>query len=192
MRNAFSGASTMKRSSVTGVFSGALLACQSGINSLSARGSITAPERMCAPTSEPFSSTQTLTSRPASAASRFKRIAADRPEGPPPMMTTSYSMTSRGTAHSFSLGVAIIIAFLRLLFPMNPYRKLVHTTRMPIRWGDMDAMGHVNNTVYFRYMEQARIDWVYAFAQGEGQGAYAGDGPLIVNARCTFFAPLTY
>src|SRR5438552_8144311 len=75
---------------------------------------------------------------------------------------------------------------------MNPYRKLVHSTRMPIRWGDMDAMGHVNNTVYFRYMEQARIDWVYAFAQGEGRGAYAGDGPLIVNARCTFFAPLTY
>jgi acyl-CoA thioester hydrolase len=33
----------------------------------------------------------------------------------------------------------------------------VHRVRMPIRWGDMDAMGHVNNTVYFRYFEQARI-----------------------------------
>ena len=30
---------------------------------------------------------------------------------------------------------------------------------MPIRWGDMDAFGHVNNTVYFRYMEQVRISW---------------------------------
>ena len=29
-------------------------------------------------------------------------------------------------------------------------RKLVHTEIMAIRWGDMDAMGHVNNTVYFR------------------------------------------
>ena len=28
--------------------------------------------------------------------------------------------------------------------------KQVHVMRMPIRWGDMDAMGHVNNTVYFR------------------------------------------
>jgi len=28
---------------------------------------------------------------------------------------------------------------------------------MPIRWGDM-----VNNTVYFRYMEQTRIEWLYA------------------------------
>ena len=39
-------------------------------------------------------------------------------------------------------------------------RLLVHTSRQPIRWGDMDALGHVNNTVYFRYMEQARIEWI--------------------------------
>ena len=26
----------------------------------------------------------------------------------------------------------------------------------------MDALGHVNNTSYFRYMEQARIEWIYA------------------------------
>ena len=42
---------------------------------------------------------------------------------------------------------------------MSEDRKLVHVERIPIRWGDMDAMGHVNNTVYFRYMEQARIGW---------------------------------
>jgi acyl-CoA thioester hydrolase len=35
---------------------------------------------------------------------------------------------------------------------------LLGRTRMPLRWGDMDAMGHVNNTVYFRYLEQARIE----------------------------------
>ena len=71
-------------------------------------------------------------------------------------------------------------------------RKLVHTAVMPIRWGDMDAMGHVNNTVYFRYMEQTRIDWVHAFARMLGRSAYDGDGPWIVNARCTFLAPLAY
>ena len=37
---------------------------------------------------------------------------------------------------------------------MEHKKKLIHVTRMPIRWGDMDAYGHVNNTVYFRYMEQ--------------------------------------
>lgn len=35
-------------------------------------------------------------------------------------------------------------------------KKLVFETRFPVRWGDMDAMGHVNNTVYFRYLETAR------------------------------------
>ena len=32
-------------------------------------------------------------------------------------------------------------------------RILVFELDIPIRWGDMDAMGHVNNTVYFRYLE---------------------------------------
>ena len=71
-------------------------------------------------------------------------------------------------------------------------RKRVHTVIMPIRWGDMDAMGHVNNTVYFRYMEQARVDWTHAFARSMGHAAYADSWPLIVNASCTFSAPLTY
>ncbi|MBM3384043.1 MAG: acyl-CoA thioesterase, partial [Betaproteobacteria bacterium] len=42
---------------------------------------------------------------------------------------------------------------------MDEKRTLAHVERIPIRWGDMDAMGHVNNTVYFRFMEQARISW---------------------------------
>ena len=41
----------------------------------------------------------------------------------------------------------------------NPPRKLVHVERFPIFWGDMDALGHVNNVTYFRYMEQARVAW---------------------------------
>ena len=28
---------------------------------------------------------------------------------------------------------------------------------IPVRWGDMDALGHVNNIMYFRYFEQVRI-----------------------------------
>ena len=43
---------------------------------------------------------------------------------------------------------------------MEHRRKLIHITKMPIRWGDMDAYGHVNNTIYFRYMEQARVEWI--------------------------------
>lgn len=68
-------------------------------------------------------------------------------------------------------------------------KKLVHTTRMPIRWGDMDAMGHVNNTVYFRYLEQARIEW---FTAAGFEPDPNGDGPVIINARCTFIKQLKY
>ena len=45
---------------------------------------------------------------------------------------------------------------------MTREHRLAHVERMPFRWGDMDAMGHVNNPVYFRYMEQARISWFEA------------------------------
>jgi acyl-CoA thioester hydrolase len=69
-------------------------------------------------------------------------------------------------------------------------RLLVHTARWPMRWGDMDALGHVNNTVYFRYMEQARIEWLEQLST-----ASPGGPPLpivIVNASCTFLVPLVY
>ena len=79
------------RSSLTGVLSGAPFSFQSGISSVSARGSITAPERMCAPISEPFSSTQTERSGERC----FRRIAAASPAGPPPTTTTSYCIDSR-------------------------------------------------------------------------------------------------
>jgi len=70
-----------------------------------------------------------------------------------------------------------------------PSAKLVHTTLIPIRWGDMDAYGHVNNTIYFRYMEQARVEWLEALS---GEVRPGGEGPVIVNASCTFLAPLVY
>ena len=72
---------------------------------------------------------------------------------------------------------------------MEQKRKLVHVTSMPIRWGDMDAYGHVNNTVYFRYMEQARVEWIEALGVEVRPG---GDGPVIINAACTFLKPMNY
>ena len=69
-------------------------------------------------------------------------------------------------------------------------RKLVHTERIAIRWGDMDAMGHVNNTVYFRYMEQARISWFDALVPEEE--AWKSTGIVIANATCNFKRPFNY
>ena len=68
-------------------------------------------------------------------------------------------------------------------------KKLVHEMLIPIRWGDMDAMGHVNNTVYFRYLETARIDWLASIG---GAPDPKGEGPVIVNAFCNFYRQLEY
>jgi acyl-CoA thioester hydrolase len=54
----------------------------------------------------------------------------------------------------------------------------------------MDAMGHVNNTVYFRYMEQARIGWFDALVPGDE--AWQSTGIVIVNASCNFKRPINY
>lgn len=72
---------------------------------------------------------------------------------------------------------------------MELKKKLIHVTRIPIRWGDMDAYGHVNNTVYFRYMEQARVEWIEGMHVVVRPG---GDGPVIINASCTFLQPMNY
>lgn len=67
--------------------------------------------------------------------------------------------------------------------------RLLHTEMIPIRWGDMDAMQHVNNTVYFRYMEQARISWIDAMRDAL---AAEGSGTVIVSTSCAYLKPLTY
>ena len=69
-------------------------------------------------------------------------------------------------------------------------KKLVHVEKIPVRWGDMDALGHVNNTVYFRYMEQARISWFESLVPSAE--AWGEIGIVIVNASCNFRKPINY
>ena len=68
-------------------------------------------------------------------------------------------------------------------------KRLVHEMLIPIRWGDMDAMGHINNTVYFRYMETARIEWVNGMGLAPRPG---GEAIVIVNAFCNFIRQFEY
>ena len=76
---------------------------------------------------------------------------------------------------------------MRITIPED--RKLVHEMIMPIRWGDMDAYGHVNNTVYFRYMEQARCEWITSLGYDVAPGR---ESMLMINGFCNFFQQLTY
>ena len=68
-------------------------------------------------------------------------------------------------------------------------KKLVYEMTAQIRWGDMDAMGHVNNTVYFRYLEMIRIEWMRSIGS---QPEPSGEGQVIVNAFCNFYKQLEY
>lgn len=69
-------------------------------------------------------------------------------------------------------------------------RRLVHTEVIAMRWGDMDALGHVNNTVYFRYMEQTRIRFLEV--AGVFYAEHPDQGMVIVNASCNFRKALVY
>ena len=40
------------------------------------------------------------------------------------------------------------------------FENFRHSMPIQIRWGDMDALGHVNNAVYLTYLEQARVQYV--------------------------------
>ena len=77
-----------------------------------------------------------------------------------------------------------------LRFELPAEKKLVHEMVVPVRWGDMDTMGHVNNTLYFRYMEFVRLDWL--FKLGIQAKPDAGEGPVIVNAFCNFLQQLEF
>lgn len=69
------------------------------------------------------------------------------------------------------------------------HKVYTHQMVIPIRWGDMDALGHVNNTVYFRYFESLRVEWL---AGRNAAPNPSGVGPVIVNAFCNFIQQLTF
>ncbi len=68
-------------------------------------------------------------------------------------------------------------------------KKLVHQMVIPLRWGDMDAMGHINNTLYLRYFEIVRLDWLFSIGAGTDP---QGLGPVIVNVFCNFIRQLEF
>jgi acyl-CoA thioester hydrolase len=65
------------------------------------------------------------------------------------------------------------------------------TVEIPVQWGDMDAFGHVNNAVYLRWFESARIAYFERLRLGELGGA-AGKGPILARATVDYRIPLRY
>ena len=73
----------------------------------------------------------------------------------------------------------------------DPLRGFPIVVIVNVAWGDLDALGHVNNTVVFRYFEDARI--AYLDAVGFLGGAKAGGvGPILHSTMCRFRRPLGF
>jgi acyl-CoA thioester hydrolase len=65
-----------------------------------------------------------------------------------------------------------------------------HRYRCPIRWGDLDAQGHVNNAAFLDYLQEARVDWLLA---GPAELAHLLEaGVLVVSHQVEYLVPVTY
>lgn len=69
---------------------------------------------------------------------------------------------------------------------MATEQALIH--RVAVRWSDMDALGHVNNSRYFTYLEEARLAWFESLPE-----PWYDDrrGPVVARASCDFKRPIT-
>ncbi len=73
----------------------------------------------------------------------------------------------------------------------RPLASFPIVVEMPVAWGDMDAFAHVNNTVYLRWFESARIAY-FERVDALGIKARTGIGPILASTQCRFKVPLTY
>lgn len=62
---------------------------------------------------------------------------------------------------------------------------------VPLAWGEMDAFGHVNNAVYFRWFESARMSYFERLGWPELQ-RQTGVGPILHSTQARFRAPLVW
>ena len=61
-----------------------------------------------------------------------------------------------------------------------------------VRWGDMDAMGHVNNIVYFQYLESARVGYFEGVGWNSRDTSPTRQGPVVVSQTFNYRRQLHY
>jgi len=64
----------------------------------------------------------------------------------------------------------------------------VFSTHIDLRFRDVDAMGHVNNAVYFTYFEYGRLKFFYSEAQKD---KFPGFAFILAHVSCDFIRPVT-
>jgi len=66
-----------------------------------------------------------------------------------------------------------------------------HVYDCPLRWADMDSLGHVNNVVYVDYLQELRVDMLRIHAPGP-EAADLAEGVVVVRHELEFLRPLVY
>ena len=61
---------------------------------------------------------------------------------------------------------------------------------IPVAWGDMDALGHVNNTIYLRWFESSRIAFFERIALSASRPEKVG--PILASTTCDYLMPVEY
>lgn len=76
----------------------------------------------------------------------------------------------------------------------SPVKGIAFECAIPMRWGDMDALGHMNNAVYFRLFEEARITLLTRLGGFEGGAAtnHPGRVSVLAHTSCDFIKPVIY
>ncbi len=67
-----------------------------------------------------------------------------------------------------------------------------HVIAISVRSRDIDAWGHVNNAVYFTYLEQARVEYLMRVVLETNQHGPGGLSVILAEACCSFKRPITY
>src|SRR5262245_6750401 len=73
----------------------------------------------------------------------------------------------------------------------NPLAGFPVVVELPVVWGEMDAYRHVNNVVYFRYLETARLEYFRRLGWFEYERE-TGVGPILAATQARFRRPLAY
>lgn len=63
---------------------------------------------------------------------------------------------------------------------------------MTVRWGDMDAMGHVNNTLFPRYLEEGRVSFMNHLNMFGDAQPFGNSGPILAAITCNFRQQLVW
>ena len=64
------------------------------------------------------------------------------------------------------------------------------TIELPMRWGDMDALGHANNARYFTWFESVRIEYFQRLGLRVDKPREIG--PILATTTCDFLRPVTW